>query len=59
MMQQKQKGITKNEMAYIFAIILGLIIGVLIKRVRVGVMIGLVLCVLIGLSSIMRFMRNK
>jgi F0F1-type ATP synthase assembly protein I len=55
----QQKGITKNEMAYIFAIILGLVIGVLVKRIRVGVMIGLVLCVLIGLSSIMRFIRNK
>lgn len=58
-MAAPNKGITKNEMAYIFAIILGLVIGVLIKRIKVGVMIGLVLCVLIGLSSIMRLLRNK
>jgi accessory gene regulator protein AgrB len=58
-MTQNKKGITKNEIAYGLAIIVGLIIGVLIKRIRIGIMIGLVLCVLIGLSSFMRFTRNK
>ncbi len=58
-MAAEKKGITKSEMAYVFAIILGLVIGVLIKRVKVGIMIGLVLCVLIGLSTIMRLLRNK
>ena len=57
-MTESKKGITKNEMAYIFAIILGLVIGVLIKKVRIGIMIGLVLCVLIGLSSWLRFTRK-
>jgi hypothetical protein len=58
-MTQNKKGITKNEIAYGLAIIVGLIIGVLIKRIRIGIMIGLVLCVLIGLSTFMRFTRNK
>ncbi|MGQ0738658.1 MAG: hypothetical protein ACT4OJ_06320 [Bacteroidota bacterium] len=58
-MAEQKKGITKNEIAYVLAIILGLIIGILIKRIKIGVMIGLVLCVLIGLSTIMRFTRNK
>ncbi len=58
-MTQNKKGITKNEIAYGLAIIVGLIIGVLIKRIKIGIMIGLVLCVLIGLSSIIRFTRNK
>lgn len=58
-MAETKKGITKNEMAYIFAIILGLIIGFLIKRIRIGIMIGLVLCLLVGLSTIFRFTRNK
>ena len=53
-----KQGLRKGELAYIFAIILGLIIGVLIKRVRVGLMIGLVLCVLIGLSTIFRLTRK-
>ena len=55
---QPKTGLRKGEIAYIFAIILGLIIGVLIKRVRVGIMIGLVLCLLIGLSTIFRFTRK-
>lgn len=58
-MTQEKKGITKDEIAYGLAILLGLIIGILIKRIKIGIMIGLVLCVLIGLSTIMRFTRNK
>lgn len=58
-MATANKGITKNEMAYIFAIIMGLIIGIVIKRIRLGIMIGLVLCLLIGLSGFLRFTRNK
>lgn len=51
-------GLRKGEIAYIFAIVLGLVIGILIKRIRVGIMIGLVLCVLIGLSTIVRLTRK-
>lgn len=51
-------GIRKGELAYIFAIVLGLVIGILIKRIRVGFMIGLVLCLLIGLSTIFRFTKK-
>lgn len=51
-------GVRRGEWAYIAAIILGLIVGVLIKRVRIGLMTGLVLCVLIGLSAIFRFTRK-
>lgn len=58
MAAEKKTGIRKDEVAYIFAIILGLVIGILIKRVRVGLMIGLVLCVLMGLSTILRFTRK-
>lgn len=58
MPEEKKTGLRKGEVAYIFAIILGLVIGILIKRIRVGIMIGLVLCVLMGLSTIMRFTRK-
>ena len=58
-MTSKQSGLRKGELAYIFAIVLGLVIGILIKRIRVGMMIGLVLCLLIGLSTIVRFMSKK
>lgn len=58
MVPEKKTGLRKGEVAYIFAIVLGLVIGILIKRVKVGLMIGLVLCVLMGLSTIVRFTRK-
>lgn len=58
MTDRPKPGLRKGEIAYIFAIVLGLVIGILIKRIRVGIMIGLVLCVLIGLSTIVRFTRK-
>jgi len=33
----------RGDMAFIFAIILGLVLGVLIKRVRLGIILGLIL----------------
>ena len=45
----------RGEMAFIVAIILGLVLGVLIKRVRIGILLGLVLggvIVLLGWSRI-------
>ncbi len=57
-MVEKKQGLRKGEVAYIFAIVLGLIIGVLIKRIKVGIMIGLVLCVLMALSGWVRFTRK-
>ena len=58
-MAAKQTGLRKGEVAYIIAIVLGLVIGILIKRIRVGAMIGVVLCLLIGLSTIFRFISKK
>lgn len=58
-MAAKQSGLRKGEVAYIIAIVLGLVIGILLKRIRVGLMIGVVLCLLIGLSTIFRFMSKK
>ena len=58
-MTAKPSGLRKGEVAYIIAIVVGLVIGVLIKRIRVGVMIGVVLCLLKGVSTIFRFMSKK
>lgn len=33
----------RGEMAFIFAIVLGLVVGILIKRVRIGIVLGMVL----------------
>ncbi|MEN9549278.1 MAG: hypothetical protein RIR12_1869 [Bacteroidota bacterium] len=59
MPHQQNKGITKNEIAYGLAMILGLVIGFLIKRVRIGIFIGFILCALIGLSTIFRFTKKQ
>ncbi|MFC0773166.1 hypothetical protein [Terrimonas alba] len=53
MREQHKPSIRRGEMAFIFAIVLGLIVGILIKRVRIGILIGLVLgfcIVLLGWS---------
>ena len=55
----RKPSIRRGEMAFIFAIVLGLVIGILIKRVRIGIMIGLVLGVLIVLTGWLRVTRNK
>lgn len=35
--------VRRGEMAFIVAIVLGLILGVLIKRVRIGIILGMIL----------------
>jgi hypothetical protein len=58
MATETKKGLSKNEIAYGLAMILGLVIGFLIKRVRIGIFIGFILCALIGLSTIFRFTKK-
>ncbi len=53
MSETKKPSIRRGEMAFIFAIVIGLVLGILIKRVRIGILIGLVLgfcIVLLGWS---------
>lgn len=53
MSETKKPSIRRGEMAFIFAIVIGLLLGILIKRVRIGILIGLVLgfcIVLLGWS---------
>jgi hypothetical protein len=49
MTEQKKPSLRRGEMAFIFAIILGLVLGILIKRVKLGIILGLVLGVAIVL----------
>jgi ABC-type nitrate/sulfonate/bicarbonate transport system permease component len=49
MAEQKKPSLRRGEMAFIFAIILGLVLGILIKRVKLGIILGLVLGVAIVL----------
>ena len=39
----KKPSLRRGETAFIFAIVLGLILGVLIKRVRLGIILGIIL----------------
>ncbi len=55
---QQKPSIRRAEMSFIFAIIIGLVIGILIKRVRVGILIGLVLGVLIVFTGWLRTTRK-
>jgi hypothetical protein len=47
MSETKKPSLRRGEMAFIFAIILGLVLGILIKRVKLGIILGLVIGVAI------------
>jgi hypothetical protein len=58
MTNENKTGIRRGEMAFIFAIVLGLVVGILIKRVRIGIVIGLGLGLLILFTGILRSKRR-
>ena len=43
MAEEKKPSLRRGEAAIIFAIILGLVLGILIKRVKVGIILGLII----------------
>jgi len=55
---QSKPNIRRGEIAFIFAIILGLVVGILIKRVRIGILIGLALGIIIVLTGWLRTTRK-
>ena len=59
MADERKPSIRRGEMAFIFAIIIGLVLGVLIKKIRIGIMIGLVLGILIVLTGWLRTTRRQ
>jgi hypothetical protein len=58
MPEERKPSIRRGEMAFIFAIVIGLVIGILIKKVRIGILIGLVLGVLIVMTGWLRVTRK-
>jgi hypothetical protein len=58
-MKQRKPDVRRGEMAFIAAIILGLVLGILIKRVRVGILAGLVLGLIIVFTGWLRANRNS
>jgi hypothetical protein len=53
-MAKQKPDVRRGEMAFIFAIVLGLAVGILIKKVRIGILIGLVLGIMIILTGWLR-----
>jgi hypothetical protein len=58
MVEQKKPDVKRGEMAFIFAIVLGLAVGIMIKKVRIGILIGLVLGIMIVLTGWLRTKRK-
>lgn len=58
MAAEKKPDVKRGEMAFIFAIIIGLALGILIKRVKVGILVGMVLGFLIILTGWLRTTRK-
>lgn len=55
---ERKPDVRRSEMSFIFAIVLGLVLGVLIKKIRIGILIGLVLGVIMVLTGWLRTTRK-
>ncbi|MET0394193.1 MAG: hypothetical protein ABW019_13690 [Chitinophagaceae bacterium] len=57
MNDRRKPDLRRGEMAFIFAIVLGLLVGLFIKRIRVGLLIGMVLGLFIVFTGLLRSKR--
>ena len=57
-MGEPKPDVKRGEMAFIFAMVLGLALGLLVKRIKVGILIGLALGSLIVLTGWLRSTRR-
>jgi len=57
-MAEKKPDARRGEMAFLVAIVLGVLLGVFIKRIRVGLMIGIALGLLIVFTGLLRSTRR-
>lgn len=55
---EQKPDVRRGEMAFIFAIILGLAVGIMIKKIRVGILIGVVLGIMIVATGWLRSTRK-
>ncbi len=58
MSDERKPDVRRGEMSFIFAILIGLAVGILIKKVRIGILIGLVLGIVIVLTGWLRTKRK-
>ena len=54
MATQQKPDVKRGEIAFIFAIVLGLILGFLVKRIKVGIIIGIAFGLLILFTGMLR-----
>ncbi len=54
MSTERKPSIRRSEMAFLFAIVLGLLLGIFIKKIRIGLLIGLILGGLIVFTGWLR-----
>ena len=59
MSAQQKPDSRRGEMAFIFAIILGLALGTAIKKIRIGIVIGVLLGIFIVFTGWLRSSKNK
>ena len=57
-MAEQKPDARRGEMAFLVAIVLGVLLGVFIKRIRVGLMIGIALGLLIVFTGLLRSTRR-
>jgi hypothetical protein len=57
-MTEKKPDVRRGEMAFVVAIVLGLLLGIFIKRIRVGLVIGIGLGLLIVFTGLLRSTRR-
>ncbi len=58
MSEKRKPSVRRGEMAFLVAIVLGLVFGLLIKRVRVGVLAGVVIGLFIVFTGWIRANRK-
>jgi hypothetical protein len=58
MSEERKPDTKRGDVAFLFAIVIGLVIGVLIKKVRIGILIGLVLGTAIVVTGWLRTTRK-
>jgi hypothetical protein len=58
MAQQQKPNAQRREMSFILAIVMGLALGIMIKRVRIGILIGLVMGIFVVLTGWLRSTRK-
>lgn len=59
MEEQRKPNTRRGDMAFIFAIIIGLVVGILIKKVRIGILFGLVIGTMIVFTGWLRNNRKR